>query len=100
MSNSPPYNNIIIGEDLSVYTPPAYNSIVISESNAGIGRYAIVLYQNHMATISDTLLGTGLSPIVIMEDGEYRTRQSTEGTPLVIIENKIVPLPTEDYLII
>ena len=100
MAYTPPaYNNLKIGSAPKPYTAPLYNYIIIGGAQ-GIGRYAIVLYQNHMATISSALLGTGLSPIVVMDNGEYRTRQGTEGTPLVMIDKKIVPLPTEDYLLI
>lgn len=96
----PPYNNIIIGEGETTYTAPTYNNIIISDVETGTGRYAIVMYQNHMVTISDTLLGTGLSPIVIMPNGDKRTRESTEGIPLVMINGHPTTLPDEDYLII
>lgn len=100
MAYTPPsFDNIIIGMDtLPPYNPPNYNNIIISE-NPGIGRYAIVRYANGMGTISDTLLGTGLKPLV-WENGDYHIQQDNEGTPLVFVNGELSTLPDEDYLVI
>lgn len=100
---APTYNNIIIGagEDETIYTAPTYNNIIITdEAASGTGRYAIVIYQNKMVTISSTLLGTGLQPVVIESDGKIHTRATTEGTPIVDIDGKRATLPEGDYLLI
>lgn len=95
----PSFDNIVIGEEaLPVYTPPTYNNIIIAET-LGIGRYAIVSYNNHMVTISDTLLGTGLKPYVWYE-GVLKVRENAEGIPFIFKNGVPCTLPEEDYLII
>lgn len=98
----PPYNNIIFGEEVASYTPPLYNNIIFNEDAAdgAIGRYAIVYYENGMITISSALLGTGLQPIVVENDGSIHTRETTEGTPIVIINDEVCTLPETEYLLI
>lgn len=95
----PSYDNIIIGdEEVPNYTPPTYDNIIISEVQ-GIGRYALVLYNNHMVTISDTLVGTGLQPYVLV-DGKLKLRNTSEGTPVIFKNGSLCTLAEEDYLII
>lgn len=99
MAYTPPaYNNIVIGVPDGVYTPPNYNNIIIG-ATLGIGRYALVIYSNMMVTISSALLGTGLQPLVL-DGGEVHPRETTEGIPIVMMNNELVTLPEEDYLLI
>lgn len=95
----PSFDNIVIGSDEPPpYVVPDYNNIIIGDV-VGIGRYAIVMYENHMVMLSNTLLGLGLPPVV-WHEGKPKPRKVDEGIPIVMINGKLTTLPEEDYLII
>lgn len=96
----PAYNNIIIGNISTAYVPPAYNNIIIGDYLSE-GRYAVVFYENNMITISDTLLGTSLPPIVFdLVDKTVHPRVLNEGIPVILENGRLVTLAADEELLI
>lgn len=62
-------------------------------------RKAFVVINGKFQQIPDNLVGTGLQPVVLY-NGVMRVRQTTEGTPVVLIKGKLVPISPTDTLVI
>lgn len=61
-------------------------------------RRALILIAGQMQEVPTAMLGTGKLPIVLMSDGTVRERQTTEGTPLVLVSGVLRQILSSESL--
>jgi hypothetical protein len=60
---------------------------------------ALVLVNGRLRQVRNAEVGTGLRPLVL-HNGRLKLRAGSEGTPMVVIHGKAVPLPSGHSLLI
>jgi hypothetical protein len=71
----------------------------VGGGGTGTTHHALVLVNGRLRQVQDAELGTGKKPLVLY-NGRLRLRAGSEGTPMVIINGKAVPMPSGDTLLI
>ena len=57
-------------------------------------RRAILWNGSIYIEITDDLVGTGLKPLVLLDDGTIKERSASEGTPVILIDGILKTLNT------